>query len=111
MEDGDILTPMEQPPQCPLYYLPAKDEMRFSHWRTWMLMQPSVRSGYCAAYEPLEGRGETSFPVLMEVPARPTCSNPASLKRPMQRAPWCSSSVGLSGFHLNIIQLSREMLI
>lgn len=27
MEDGDILTPMEQPPQCLLYYLPAKDEV------------------------------------------------------------------------------------
>lgn len=26
MEDGDILTPMEQPPQC-LNYLPAKDEV------------------------------------------------------------------------------------
>lgn len=27
MENGDILTPMEQPPQCLLYYLPAKDEV------------------------------------------------------------------------------------
>lgn len=27
MEDGDILTPMEQPPQCLLYYLSAKDEV------------------------------------------------------------------------------------